>query len=418
MRVHIFGKTDSPCAANWALKQTPPTDDYQLKKIIEDNFYMDDFLYSINCKLKLNKLCIRLINVLFSHGFNLTKWMSNHPDVLNDIPKEKLLSQNIKLDFNSEITERDLGLLWNVKNDKLTFQHSPKSLPKTKRGILSLVASIFDPLGIVTPAVLEAKLIIQSLRKLKVDWDDNIPKDILQRYQQCLSELHHVKEISVSRWFSVDVGKKSGIELRIYSDASSSAYGAVAYFKSITSNKSVFVLSKSRLSPIKEKSLTTPHLELQAAVTAVRLKDKIVEIFDIQFVSFKFWVDSQIVLKYIQNTNRNFSIFVTNRLNEIRLNSNVVDWNFIQGNQNPADLCTRYIPFNILKNSKIWFCGPEQSNQFIKSDESKLNIDDRGLEYNYLVNTVQNLIQKCQKITLGGNVILVIQNYYSGNLGY
>ena len=270
MRVHIFGKADSPCAANWA--------DYQLKRIIEDNFYMDDFLYSMNCKLKLNKLGIRLINVLPSHRFNLTKRMSNHPDVLNDIPKEKLLSQNIKLDFNSQITERAFGLLWGIKNDKLTFQHSPKILPKTKRGILSLVESIFDPLGIATPAVLEAKLIIQSLWKLKVDWDDDIPKDILQRYQQWLSGLHHIKEIPISHWFSVDVGKKTDIELHIYSDASSSAYCAVAYFKSITSNKSVFVLSKSRLSPIKEKSLTTPGLELQAAVTAVRLKDKIVEI--------------------------------------------------------------------------------------------------------------------------------------------
>ena len=111
MRVHIFGKTDSPCATNWALKQRPPEDDYQLKRIIEDNFYMDDFLYSMNYKLKLNKLCIRLINVLSSHGFNLTKSMSNHPDVLNNIPKERLLCQNIKLDFNSEITERALGLL-------------------------------------------------------------------------------------------------------------------------------------------------------------------------------------------------------------------------------------------------------------------------------------------------------------------
>ena len=284
---------------------------------------------------------------------------SNHPDVLNDIPKEKLLRQNIKLDFNSEITERALGLLWNVKNDKLTFQHSPKNLPNTKRGILSLVASIFDPLGIVTPAVLEVKLIIQSLWKLKVKWDDHIPKDILQCYQQWLNELHHIKEISISRWFILDVGKKSDIELHIYSDASNLAYGAVAYFKCITSNKSIFVLSKSRLSPIKEKTRTTPRLELQAAVTAVRLKDKIAEIFDIQFVSIKFWVDCQIVLKYIQNTNCNFPTFLMNHLNEIRLNSNVVDRNFIPGNQNPADLCTRYMPFSILKDSKIWLYGPE-----------------------------------------------------------
>ena len=72
--------------------------------------------------------------------------MSNHPDILNGIPKEQLLSQNMKLLFSSEITERALGLLWDVKKTgKLIFQHSPKSRPKTKRGILSLVASISDP---------------------------------------------------------------------------------------------------------------------------------------------------------------------------------------------------------------------------------------------------------------------------------
>ena len=73
MRIHIFSKIDSPCATNWALKQTPPKDDYQLKRIIKGNFYMEDlFLYSMNCKLKLDKLCIRLINILPSHGFHLT----------------------------------------------------------------------------------------------------------------------------------------------------------------------------------------------------------------------------------------------------------------------------------------------------------------------------------------------------------
>ena len=62
------------------------------------------------------------------------------------------------LDFNSEITERHLGLLWGKKNYKLPFQRSPKSLSTTKRGILSIVKSIFVLLGIVTPAVLKMKL--------------------------------------------------------------------------------------------------------------------------------------------------------------------------------------------------------------------------------------------------------------------
>ena len=57
------------------------------------------------------------------------------------------------------------------------------------------------------------------------------------------------------------------------------------------------------------------------------------------------------------------------------------------------------MPFSILKDSKIWFYGPEQSNQFIKSDESQVNIDGRGSEYNYLINTVPKLTEICQKIT-------------------
>ena len=84
-------------------------------------------------------------------------------------------------------------------------------------------------------------------------------------------------------------------------------------------------------------------------------------------------------------------------LNEIRLNSNLLNWSFIPGNQNPADLCTIYMPFSILKDSKIWFHGPEQNNQFIKSEEPKVNIDDRRLEYNSLINTIQNLTENCQK---------------------
>ena len=150
---------------------------------------------------------------------------------------------------------------------------------------------------------------------------------------------------------------------------------------------------------IKEKTLTILRLELQPAVIAVRLKDKIAEKFYIQFVSIKFRVDTQIVLKYIPNTNRNFPIFVVNHLNETRLNSKVVDWYLIPENQNPADLRTRHMPFSILKDSTTWFYGPEQSNQFVKSGKSKVNIDDRGLEYDYLVNTVQTLTQNCQKIT-------------------
>ena len=84
----------------------------------------------------------------------------------------------------------------------------------------------------------------------------------------------------------------------------------------------------------KGKTLTKPHLELQAAAITVRLK--IVENFDI---NINFWVDSQIVLKYLQNTSCNFPVLVMNHLNKIRANSNIVNWNLMSDNQNPADNC-------------------------------------------------------------------------------
>ena len=91
---------------------------------------------------------------------------------------------------------------------------------------------------------------------------------------------------SVSRWFSIDVGKRSDIELHIYSDASNAAYGAVAYIKSITSDKPVFVLSKAKSYSIKEKTLAPSRLELETAVTAVRLSSLKFSIFNLTESSF------------------------------------------------------------------------------------------------------------------------------------
>ena len=59
-----------------------------------------------------------------------------------------------------------------------------KTSPPTKRGILSQLSSIFDPLGILNPCILELKLIVQELWRRKVEWDNVIPKDLLDRFNK------------------------------------------------------------------------------------------------------------------------------------------------------------------------------------------------------------------------------------------
>ena len=105
-----------------------------------------------------------------------------------------------------------------------------------------------------------------------------------------------------------------------------------------------------------------------------RLKDIIIEIYGIKFSKLNVRVDSQIVLKYIQNTNRHFLVFIMSRLNEVRLNSNISDWKFIPGNLNRADLCTWYNPFSQLKTNKLRFNDSEYARE--KAGESILDLEN------------------------------------------
>ena len=91
----------------------------------------------------------------------------------------------------------------------------------------------------------------------------------------------------------------------------------------------VFLLSKPCLAPIKEKSLTIPRLELQAAVLAMRLKNTISKLLDFSIDETRFWSDSQVVLKYTVNKDTRFPVSVMNRLNEIRLLSTPEQWHYV-----------------------------------------------------------------------------------------
>ena len=116
-----------------------------------------------------------------SCGFRLNKFISNLTFVLESLPKTEISSKYVNLDLNSLISEGTLGLIWNIENDTFTFKTVIKDLPDTKRGILSTVSSVFDPLGILTPSLIEAKYIIQQLWRERVDWDKPIPTYLNKR---------------------------------------------------------------------------------------------------------------------------------------------------------------------------------------------------------------------------------------------
>ena len=98
-----------------------------------------------------------------------------------------------------------------------------KNLPVLKRGILSFISSIFDPLGMIAPAILEPKLIIQKLWKLNVDWDDELLFELKQRWEEWKETLQDLPSIDI------DFTNEQRLQLHVFADVSNNAYGAVAY---------------------------------------------------------------------------------------------------------------------------------------------------------------------------------------------
>ena len=122
--------------------------------------------------------------------------MSNSRDVLSVIPEEEQARPNLDLDLANLPVERTLGVQWDVEKDVFLFTVREPNQPPTKRGILSAVSSLYDPMGFVCPVVMEAKKILQKLWKLKQGWDDEIPDDLQYHWNKWKSELPQVQRMN------------------------------------------------------------------------------------------------------------------------------------------------------------------------------------------------------------------------------
>lgn len=104
------------------------------------------------------------------------------------------------------------------------------------------------------------------------------------------------------------------------------------------------------------KTKTIPRIELCAAVLGIEVSDIIKEQLDVPSECFRFYTDSQIVLGYLTNTTRRFYVYVSNRVNRIRLSSSPNQWTHVPTEQNPADQATRSVSALHLANS-MWLSG-------------------------------------------------------------
>ena len=201
--------------------------------------------------------------------------------------------------------ERALGQQWNIDTDTFGVKTSPPSARPgndKRRGCLSTLSSIFDPLGMIGPVLLPAKRPLQKTWQLKLLWDEKLPKD-WNKWKENLTLLDHVTVLRC--YFPGGCSLDATFQLHQFSDASAVGSGTVSYLKRETEDGRVdcsFIMAKSCTAPL--QFVSVPRLELQTATIAVRMHRLILKEIDLVMSASFFWTDSKITLQYINNETR------------------------------------------------------------------------------------------------------------------
>ena len=279
---------------------------------IRNNYYMDDYLQNFKTTETTAITATEVKDTLQKGSFKLTKFFSNDPNTVMKITGENA---------DTAIEQRILGQTWNAKEDFFIFKRPDLKLDvksMQQRQLLSLAASLFDPLGIITPFSIRVRCILQSIVKQGNNWNNQIPREFQHDLQKWVDEYEQMPEISISRCLNPNTDAKH--ELHIFCDASSTAIATPIYIRSSSTEEIATqnVVSKARVAPI--KTTTIPKLELEALAMAAELASFVRSEMTAYLDKTQFWTDSMATLGWIKST-KHQKVFVANRIAKILANS-------------------------------------------------------------------------------------------------
>ena len=227
MLVHIFGAKSSPRVGGYALRKTADDNKQDFSREAVDavfrDFYVDDLLKSFAHSEHAITVSKELQELLVKGGFEITKWNSNSGKVLSAFLAEKRAPQvkNSDLNLQSLPTDRALGMHWNVERDIIDFVVSKKEQPNNRKGVLSSVATMFDPLGLASHLLLPGKEINQELCKLMFDWNDKLRDEWCLRWSKWREGLTSLEGFGIPRCYKPrEFGEFKRAELHHFADAS------------------------------------------------------------------------------------------------------------------------------------------------------------------------------------------------------
>ena len=365
----VFGVTCSPFLLHGTIKHHLEkfllTDRVLVSKLLDD-FYVDDLTSGVDDISNGKTFCSRTFEIMSRAGLELRKWISNSKELNCFLEKEMSVS------YPEGNCKQVLGLEWNINEDCFVFDfikflRKCEGLKITKRSILSLAASFYDPLGFISPVTSRIKVIFQKICKNKLGWDDEVSGELKTSWFRFVSILSNLRSVKLQRFVLDCDFPPSRVELHGFCDSSIEVYCAVVYIRIVSESGAAvqFLCAKTKVSPL--KSLTIPRLELLGCLL---LSDLLKECFyslrgRVALDDTYCWTDSKIALCWIRGKEKCWKPWVENRVVRIRSVVDRKNWYHVKGELNPADFPTR--DFDLL--SEMWTKGPSflLNNNFFES---------------------------------------------------
>ena len=311
--------------------------DTSIGSIISNNFYVDNLIQTSNDPQELLSDFHKISNELVKAGFRLRDCTCNASVLSN-------LDSNL---VSKSETVKVLGYVYNSRYDTLSIKvEQLDSTSSTKRKILSSISKIFDPIGFITPVLVNFKIFMQTLHRENLSWDKPLPGNLKFQWQKLTKEFNsEISNFSVKRQA---LDSFDPYDIVIFADSSKEAYGCVFY---AVQNEAVnFLFSKVKVAPLQSRTL--PTLELLSAYVAIKCLDCYLSNSKIKSNLIKnvtILVDNQCALTWLLTGKANRkNTFVNNRLKEIKVISDNISnlninlkYSYVPSEHNMADWLTR-----------------------------------------------------------------------------
>ncbi|XP_058828346.1 uncharacterized protein LOC131688193 [Topomyia yanbarensis] len=371
MDVATFGATCSPCSAQYVKNMNAQDFEPLFPRAVEailKAHYVDDYLDSVDTIDEAVQIVEDVKHVHAQGGFEIRNFSSNSSEVLRRLGETKDVQKKSMILEKISDSERVLGMVWRPALDVFTFDTTLKDdlvvllaedVIPTKRQVLRLVMSLFDPYGFIAHFIVHGKILMQHIWRSGTDWDEKIVESLLDLWNDWTRLLKNLSEVEVPRCFFGKMSSKlhSGIQLHGFVDASELAYACVAYLRIVQEGKvrCVLVAAKTKVAPL--KSISIPRLELQAGLIGGRLMENIGTALNLPIEKRFVWTDSRTVLSWTRSDSRRYHQYVGFRVGEILNVSTVDEWRYVPSKQNVADDATKWGFGPSFSFSSRWYIG-------------------------------------------------------------